>query len=58
MHLSLKMVSGMANNEDPDQTAPLALFAYATLSETLAFKILGYLSEYRLMCPKTAKMPV
>ena len=44
MHLSLKMVSGMANNEDPDQTAPLALFAYATLSETLAFKILGYLS--------------
>ena len=22
MHLSLKMLSGMANNEDPDQTAP------------------------------------
>ena len=43
MHLSLKMLSGMANNEDPDQTAPLgsgsALFAYGILSVT----ILGHL---------------
>ena len=41
MHLSLKMLSGMANSEDPDQTAPSgavwsgsALFAYGILSET------------------------
>ena len=50
MHVSLKMLSGMANSVDPDQTAPSgavwsgsALFAYAILSETLVFKYLGHL---------------
>ena len=40
----------MANSVDPDQTAPLgavwsgpALFAYAILSETEVFEILGHL---------------
>ena len=40
----------MANSVDPDQTAPLGavwsgstLFAYAILSETLVFQILGHL---------------
>ena len=40
----------MANNVDPDQTAPegaiwseSALFAYAILSDTLEYKILEYL---------------
>ena len=49
MHLSLKTVSGMANSEDPNQTAASgavwsgdALFANGILSETL-FKILGHL---------------
>ena len=43
------MFIGMANSEDPDQTATSgavlsgsALFAYGILSETLVFKILGY----------------
>ena len=47
MHLSLKMLSGMANSADPDQTASSgsALFAYAILSETLVFKILGHLQQ-------------
>ena len=49
MFLSLKMLSGMANSEDPDQTAPSAvwsgsaLLAYGLLSETLMFQILGHL---------------
>ena len=37
----------MTNNADPDQTAPegsgSALFAYAILSDTLVYKILGHL---------------
>ena len=40
----------MANRIDPDQTAPegavqsgSALFAYATLSDPLVYKILGHL---------------
>ena len=50
MQLFFKMLSGMANSVDPDQTAPegavwsgSVLFAYAILSETLVFEILGYL---------------
>ena len=43
MHLSLKMLSGMANSEDLDQTA---LFAYDILSETLVFEILGHLLHH------------
>ena len=41
------ILSGMANSEDPNQTAPLgsgsALFACAILSEALVYKILGHL---------------
>ena len=43
----------MANSVDPDQTAPSgtvwsgsALFAYAILSATLVYKILGHLPYY------------
>ena len=50
MHLLLKMLSGMANIVDPDQTAPegtawsgSALFAYVILSDTLVFEILQHL---------------
>ena len=47
MLLFLKMLSRMANSVDPDQTAPrsdLGLhFAYAILSETLVYEILGHL---------------
>ena len=50
MHLSLKILNGIANSEDPDQTAPSgavwsgsALFAYGILSETLVFESLGHL---------------
>ena len=50
MQLFLKILSGMANSVDPDQTAPSgavwsgsALFAYVILSDTLVFKILGHL---------------
>ena len=46
----LKILSGMTNSIDPDQTAPSgavwsgsALFAYAVLSETLVYEILGQL---------------
>ena len=44
----VKMLSGMANSEDPDQTAPSvwsrsALFAYGILWETLVFEILEHL---------------
>ena len=45
MHLFPKILSGMANSVDPDQTAPSgsALFAYVILSDTLVFEILGHL---------------
>ena len=50
MHLLLKILSGMANSVDPDQTAPSgavwsgsALFAYVILSDILVFEILGHL---------------
>ena len=50
MHLLLKILCGMANSVDPDQSAPgvqeqsdlgSALFAHVILSDTLVFKILG-----------------
>ena len=37
MQLFLKTLSGMANSVDPDQTA------YAILSETLVYEVLGHL---------------
>ena len=40
MQLFHKILSGMANSVDPDQTAPgsgSTLFAYAILSETLMY---------------------
>ena len=50
MMLFLKKLSGMASSVDPDQTAPSgailsesALFAYAILSDTLMYEILGHL---------------
>ena len=50
MQLFHKILNGMANIVDPDQTAPsgavwsgLLLFAYVILSETLVYKILGHL---------------
>ena len=49
MQLFLKILSGMANSIALDQTALLssliwsALFAYAILSDTLVFEILGHL---------------
>ena len=50
MQLFLKILSGIANSVDTDQTAPewavwsgSALFAYVTLPEFLAFKILRQL---------------
>ena len=50
MQLFLKILSGMTNNINPDQPAPSGailsgstLFAYAILSETLVYKILGHL---------------
>ena len=50
MHLLLKILSGMENSVDPDQTAPTeavwsgsALFAFVILSDTLVFEILGHL---------------
>ena len=42
----LKIISEMTNSVDPDQTAVWsgsALFAYAILSDTLVYEILGYL---------------
>ena len=49
----LKVLCGVANSVDPDQTAPSgtvwfgpALFAYDTLSDILVYKILGYLLYY------------
>ena len=50
MHLFLKILSGMTNSVDPDQTAPSgavwsgsALFAFVILSETLVFEFLEHL---------------
>ena len=50
MQLFLKILSGMANSVDPDQTSPSeavwsgsALFAYVILSENLVFELLGHL---------------
>ena len=50
MQLFLKIPNGKANSVDPDQTVPSeavwsgsALFAYAILSETSVFEILGHL---------------
>ena len=45
MQLFLKILSGMANSVDPDQTASSgpALFVYTILSEALVFEILGHL---------------
>ena len=49
MHLFYKILGGKANGADPDQTAPSgavwagsALFAYAILSDKLAYEILGH----------------
>ena len=49
MQFFLKILGGMANSVDPDQTAPsgavwsgFTLFAYAILSEFLMYKILGH----------------
>ena len=46
----LKIINRMANSVDPDQTTPSgavwsgsALFAYAILSDTLVYRILGHL---------------
>ena len=50
MQLFPKISSGIPNNVDPDQTAPegavwsgSTLFAYAILSDTLVYEILGHL---------------
>ena len=61
MQLSPKMLSGMANSEDPDQTAPSAvwsgsaLFAYGIFSDTWLFEILGrlLLTPYHLFRMET-----
>ena len=48
MQFFLKILSGLANSVDPDQTAPegaicsgSTVFGYAVLSETVLYKILG-----------------
>ena len=50
MQLVPKILKGIANSLDPDQTAPegavwsgSALFAYVILSESLVFEFLGHL---------------
>ena len=50
MQQFLKLLNGMANSVDPDQTAPSGavwsgstLFAYVILSDTSVFEILGHL---------------
>ena len=50
MQFFLKLISGMANSVDPDQTTPLeaalsesAQFACGILSQTLVYDILGHL---------------
>ena len=57
MQLFLKILTGMANSIDPDQTAPSgavcagsALFAYAILSFTLVCEILGHLPYTKNIC--------
>ena len=52
MQLLLKILSGLTNRVDPDQTAPKGavrsgstLFAHATLSEVLMYTILGHKKE-------------
>ena len=52
MQLFLKILSGMANSVDPDQTAPLgavwfgsALFTHAILLVTFVYEILGHLLD-------------
>ena len=57
MQLFLKILTGIADSVDPDQTAPSAwsesaLFAYAILSEILAYKILGHLLYLHAFCIK------
>ena len=56
MQLFLKIVSGMANSIDPDQTAPSeavwsgsTLFAYAILSEILVYEITRHLPHMFLL---------
>ena len=56
MQLFLKLLSGMVNCVDPDQTAPLgavwsgsALFAYVILAESLVYEILGHLPYIHLI---------
>ena len=45
MQLFGKILSGMANSADPDQTAPSGstLFAYAIIPTSLVYEILGHL---------------
>ena len=51
VQLFLKIVSGMANSAEPDETA---LFAYAILSDSLLYEILGHLPYHmkssQLLC--------
>ena len=51
MQLFPKLLSGMANCVDPDQTVPVlsgsTLFAYAILSETFLYEILRYLLYHK-----------
>ena len=42
MLLLLKLLSGIANSVDPDQTAPSALFAYVSLLEALVYEFLTF----------------
>ena len=58
MQLFLKILSGMANGVDPDQTAPSGavwsvstLFAYAILSTTLVYEIFGHLPVFDIHWP-------
>ena len=43
MWLFAKILSGMENSEDLDQTTPSALLAFSILSATLEYEILGHL---------------
>ena len=48
MKLFLKILSGVANNADPDKTADLSLHClYAILSETPVFEILGQFTYFQ-----------
>ena len=62
MQLFLKILSGMANSVDPDQTAPKgvvlpgsALFAYVILSEALVYGILRHLLYISIFWLKKTK---